>query len=145
MPPPRSIRLFTMLFWASLTISIAADVFFWERTVAAIQAGQVGEEELTSSTAQHLMIGLAVIYALLVLTWFLTAEKRSRIAKWLYTLFAGMSAFGVAASLEDYNISQLALYGVGSLLMIASASLLFTPEVRDWFAGKVQIDTSTFG
>lgn len=141
---PRSITLFSLLFWAYIAAGLVTDIYFWDDTLFEILDGEVAGPEDAFWAQALLAGGLAVVYAILILSWFFVAEKRSRIAKWFYVLLVGLLALGTVLGIEEYTTDEAIMYGLSAMLFVASACFLFTPEARHWFAGKMQIDPSVF-
>ena len=109
-----------------------------------IMGDEVEEPEIETWMQWSVAAAFAVIYAMQVLLWFFIAERRGRIAKWVYVLLASLFAASMALIFEEYAVDELVLYGISNLLFVASACFLFTPEAREWFAGKIQIDPRVF-
>ena len=124
------------------------DFFHWEETMA-IMAEDLAGLEFDKRITGGIIIGLyAFVYGLTILLWFFAAERRGNIARWIYAIFMGFactfSAVDLITQTSEYTTSEIGFHSITTLITSASIICLFLPDARQWFAGKVQIDTSTF-
>ena len=146
--PPRSIRLFTILFWAATFINLVGDSFHWEEAAAVI-GEDLAKLSVDESVTSGFIIGLyGFIYALTMLLWFFAAERRSNIARWNYAILMGLAcaftALDMVTQTSEYAASELGFYGATTLISSASIICLFQRDTRDWFARKTTVDTAVF-
>lgn len=128
---PTTIVWFEGLFLGSIAAGLMRAVLTWEESVAISSPGFV------------LWI-YGFVMGLLFLLYFLITRRRSKVAKWVLTIFyvvgSLMALPGQIAGLRgglDFDL----LFGLGmALVQGAATGLLFTPSARAWFAAKPELD-----
>lgn len=128
---PASIRKFEILFLASLLTGLIGTLISWNATLAQFRAGAGGVE-----LSPAILIGvLAVIYAIMLLLWYLIARRASKIAKWILVVFTLISLIGIPALFSPPFTLSKGIELLSNLLQVAAVVFLFLPDARVWFAG----------
>jgi hypothetical protein len=142
--PPRSMQLFTALFWLGTALSALAEFWFWDQTTTELSEEFELSAEMTLIHEGAMIAAFVAIFALNILLWFFTAEKRSRIAKWIYIVLAVAGSVSLAGLIDEYSLMQQLIYGGSALLGLASVLCLFQRDSRNWFARNGKVDPKVF-
>ena len=126
--------LFERVLLAALAIDLVNNLLSWTAIAEALPGAGVPPHPL-------LALALAFVPSLFgLMFWYFIVRRRSRVAKWLLTLFVALGTLGFAAILaREGDLAghpMLILAGLSELLKSYSASRLFTAEARAWLAGK---------
>ena len=131
---PKPIILFERLLFLALTIDLLNNLATWSHF-----SGSLMERGASPSPALILLLCLASPLVGLAF-WYFVAQRRSIIAKWLLTVFVGVSVIGFAATalkgVPQEGFVFFALAAVAALLKVAATSRLFTAEAKAWFASR---------
>jgi hypothetical protein len=136
---PRSIKLFELIYFVSLVLSILQFVLF-----------DHFDPELADSGNWSIFGALVLVTLIALALWFFIVRRASNFLRWVYVIIV---VLGVVLSASDARTAfaqgwwAVALELAVQLLDIVSAVLLFTAESRRWFAsgGKLgPVDPNVF-
>lgn len=138
---PKSIRLFTVLFWASVALSAVDIALQWPAMIDQISSDLalrgLSEQEAIGMSRIVLIFTALLVFALVALLWFLVARKRVGVLRWILLLLAAWSVYlglsdMVAAPALDLPMT---LRLAGTLQLVLAVAFLFRPASQAWFAG----------
>ncbi|MBI1404028.1 MAG: hypothetical protein GC147_12550 [Porphyrobacter sp.] len=126
--------MFERLYCASLALSAINTALGYDATMAQLKADPA-IAAMGMANAGFFLGTLALVYAVALLLWFLTARRASNIARWILTLLTALGALSVALSSGKVASAQSLATLLGTALQIGAIVCLFRRDARAWFAG----------
>lgn len=143
---PRSIKLFTILFFLSNAVALAGEYAFFDRYVSDMMFDPETEFPIESEELlTTIMLGAyAVFIGLSLLLWYSITEKRSKIGKWSYVVLTVVSVLSYLFPDQTYVFDETLVFGLATTIMVASAGVLFRTDAKKWFDRVEDIDPEVF-
>ena len=139
---PKAIRYFSLLFWASVGVSLSSVLIGWSGLIAETATDLTAEgfsQDEAEGIAQVILIGsAAVVLALAALIWFMIARSRIELIKWFLVVLTAASFYLAATDIvkagtvTSFDLLNLA----SSALLVIALYFLFQPDAKEWFAEK---------
>ena len=131
---PKSIVLFERVLLAALAIDLVNNLMNWSMI----------SERLTDSwipPSSVMVLGVALLPVIVgLIFWYFITRRRSRVAKWLMTLFVAIGVMGFVMTLMqagDEALSPLViLAGISEAMKVFAVSRLFTREAKEWLGQR---------
>ena len=131
---PKSMLWFDRLFLGSVAVSLAGTIALLPEVQQMIDDGPLLAQTNVSVAA---IVGqLAGMFFIILLLWFCVSRLRSRVARWIMTIFVLLFSLGVllkGAALFDYGVVNAAFSIGNAVLSLLAVMCLFTSEARTWF------------
>lgn len=137
---PSSIRRFTLFYFASFLVTLAATAANYQGLLATAEA-QAGAR----MGLGVLVAGTVMWAAILLLLWYLVARKGFAIAKWILVL---LFLFNVVMASDAFAGGLTLIEGIVLLSLVLQAAAvfyLFQPDAKAWFAGERAAESPTEG
>jgi hypothetical protein len=144
MERPPSIVNFERSFWASTLLGIGGFFYSMGEVRALVDKDPVLSQ--WDGSMGFVVGAILLSFALMVLLWYLTARRASRIAKWIYVILMAFGIFSTLGTISDPAAPKgipLVISLFSTLFTVASIYFLFRPDARDWFARR-RVDPATF-
>ena len=131
---PKSIVMFERVLLAALAIDLVNNLMNWEMI----------SESLTDSwipPSSVMVLGVALLPVIVgLIFWYFITRRRSRVAKWLMTLFVAIGVMGFVMTLMRVGSGALTplviLAGISEAMKVFAVSRLFTREAEDWLGQR---------
>ncbi len=135
---PQSIKMFDMLFLASLAIGLVNAFVSYETTMAELAATGFGMGFFLSI--------MAFSYGVVLLLWFFISRQASNIARWILVVLTGIGIVFMPFGLFEMPPLEMALAVIVTALQIGSIYFLFQPDAKLFFENKGEgsVDPTTF-
>lgn len=135
---PQSIKMFDMLFLASLAVGLVNAFVSYESTMAELAATGLG--------IGFFLAIMAFSYGIILLLWFFISRQASNVARWIFVVLTGIGVAFMPFGLFAMPPLEIILAIIVTALQIGSIYFLFQPDAKLFFEnkGKGAVDPSTF-
>jgi len=135
---PKSIVMFERLFLASLAMGLFVLALGYEDMMAALANEPTFQK---AGVGAGFVIGLlAVVYAVYLLLWYLTARQGVNAAKWIVVVLTVLDALAALRALAGPWDAMLLLSLAARALAVAAVVYLFQPDAVAWLTRAKQGD-----
>ncbi len=126
---PKSIIWFDWLFWASILLGLASIANLWPRMAAEFDA----DPDIAGIGLGAAIAIIAIGNGISILLWFFASHKASNVARWVYTILAGLGAVAGVVDWEGLPPIEIVTNLALSAITFATLILLFLPKSNAWF------------
>jgi hypothetical protein len=133
---PKSIIMFQWVYLAFIIVSALETALNWD---AMVETAVMSTPEIAPVVTPVFAGTTAISFAISVLLWWLTAWKRSQVAKWIVVVFFGLVvlSFLIALATVPVTMELAKLANLVALVLNGVAVwYLFRPDAAQWFGAK---------
>lgn len=133
---PKAIVRFEIFYLLSVVVGLVSTALNWN---AGLEQVQQKSPEAVAFYPAMVAGGAAIGILISLLLWYFTARRRSNIARWIVTVFFGLSILSLLYTLSTGQFPG----GVAGIVSVVSYALsaagvfmLFQPDANAWFKGE---------
>ena len=133
MEKPKTIKVFDILFAASMVLTLGSETLNWDAAL-----GEMRSDPATAAAAPGVMIIAAIAgYGVTLLLYFIS-RRRSNIARWIMTALTVIGSVPILFDTTEYATDPVGdlVFWSTFVLCIVQTICLFLPGSARWFRGR---------